>query len=102
MPFGVRSLRSGNALPRAATSAVLTILLAFSLGLFRLAVHAQSSAPGPKFDPTYQALRNLTLGGEAVAVSNFALQRDAGTFHLHTGTVCFVAPVKGDWRGVFR
>lgn len=48
----------------------------------------QSPVPGPNSDPTYQALRNLTLSGEAVSVNNLDLKRDAGTFHLHSGTVC--------------
>ncbi len=50
-------------------------------------------------DPTYQQLRNLTLSGEAVSVNNFELKRDAGTFHLHSGTVCFVTPVQGKVTG---
>ena len=54
---------------------------------------------GPNSDPTYQALRNLTLGGEAVSVSNLDLKREAGTFHLRSGTVCFVAPVEGKVTG---
>ena len=53
----------------------------------------------PNLDPTYQQLRNLTLSGEAVSVSNFDLKRDAGTFHLHSGTVCFVTPVQGKITG---
>ncbi len=60
---------------------------------------AQNPAPGPSSDPTYQALRNLTLGGEAVSVANLDLKRDAGTFHLHSGTICFVAPVQGKVTG---
>ncbi|MFZ0146131.1 MAG: M1 family aminopeptidase, partial [Candidatus Sulfotelmatobacter sp.] len=60
---------------------------------------AQNPAPGPNSDPTYQALRNLTLGGEAVSVANLDLKRDAGTFHLHSGTICFVAPVQGKVTG---
>jgi Peptidase family M1 domain len=56
-------------------------------------------APGPNSDPTYQQLRNLTLGGESVSVTNFDLKRDAGTFHLHSGTVCFVTPVQGKVTG---
>ena len=63
------------------------------------AARAQNAAPGPNSDPTYQALRNLTLGGEAVSVSNLELKRDAGTFHLRSGTVCFVAPVAGKVTG---
>jgi len=62
-------------------------------------VAAQSVQPGANSDPTYQQLRNLTLGAEAVSVNNFELKRDAGTFHLHSGTVCFVAPVQGKVTG---
>lgn len=50
-------------------------------------------------DATYQLLRNLVLGGEAVAVSNFELKREAATFRLRSGTVCFVAPVQGKVTG---
>ena len=39
------------------------------------------------------------MGGEAVSVTNFDLKRDAGTFHLRSGTVCFVAPVQGKVTG---
>jgi hypothetical protein len=53
----------------------------------------------PNSDGTYQQLRNLTLSGEAVAVSNLDLRRDAATFHLRSGTVCFVAPVAGKVTG---
>ncbi|MGA8764097.1 MAG: M1 family aminopeptidase, partial [Candidatus Sulfotelmatobacter sp.] len=56
-------------------------------------------SPAPNSDPTYQALRNVTLSGEAVTVTNFDLKRDAGTFHLHSGTVCFVTPVQGKVTG---
>jgi Peptidase family M1 domain len=72
-----------------------TILLASFLPLYA----ADNPAPAPNSDPTYQQLRNLTLGGEAVSVTNFNLKRDAGTFHLHSGTVCFVAPVQGKITG---
>jgi hypothetical protein len=69
-----------------------------------LAIPARSTdqnlpAPAPNSDPAYQALRNLTLSGEAVSVTNFDLKRDAGTFHLRSGTVCFVAPVEGKVTG---
>ena len=54
-------------------------------------------------DPTYQQLRNISLGSEAVTVSNLDLKRDAATFHLKSGTVCFVTPVQGKVTGaVFR
>lgn len=62
-------------------------------------VHAQNPAPGPNSDPTYQALRNLTLSGDSVSVSNVELKREAGTFHLRSGTVCFVAAVNGKVTG---
>jgi len=74
-----------------------TILIASFLPLSLCA--ADSPPSGPNSDPTYQQLRNLTLGGEAVSVSNFELKRDAGTFHFHSGMVCFVAPVQGKVTG---
>jgi hypothetical protein len=72
-----------------------TVLLASFVPLYG-AVNIPTS---PNSDPTYQQLRNLTLGGEAVSVSNFQLRRDAGTFHLRSGTVCFVAAVQGKVTG---
>jgi hypothetical protein len=72
-----------------------TLLVLLSLPLFS----ADTPAAGPNSDPTYQQLRNMTLGGEAVAVNNFALKREAATFHLRSGTVCFVAPVQGKVTG---
>jgi peptidase M1-like protein len=54
---------------------------------------------GPNSDQTYQALRNVILSGESVSVSNLELKRDAGTFHLRSGTVCFAAPVQGKVTG---
>ena len=55
---------------------------------------AAQPAPGPNSDPTYQQLRNITLSGEAIGVSNLTLKRDAGTFHLRSGTICFLSPVQ--------
>ena len=72
-----------------------TILLALFLPLYA----ADNPAAALNSDPTYQQLRNLTLGGKAVSVTNFDLKRDAGTFHLHSGTVCFVTPVQGKVTG---
>jgi hypothetical protein len=60
---------------------------------------AQTAGPAPNSDATYQALRNGTLSGEAVSVTNLELKRDAATFHLHSGMVCFVAPVQGKVTG---
>ena len=58
-----------------------------------------SAGPAPNSDFTYQQLRNLGLSGEAVSVNNLTLKRDAATFHLHSGTVCFVAPAQGKVTG---
>jgi Peptidase family M1 domain len=60
---------------------------------------AQTGAPAPNADPVYQQLRSIGLGGEAVNVKDFELKRDAATFHLHSGTVCFTAPVQGKVTG---
>jgi Peptidase family M1 domain len=62
-------------------------------------VHAQNAAPGPNSDATYQALRNLTLSSEAVSVNNVELKREVGTFHMRSGTVCFVTAVNGRVTG---
>jgi hypothetical protein len=79
--------------------AVFVRLLAETILLAQFVAYAQSPAPAPNSDPTYQALRNSTLSGEAVSVNNLELKRDAGTFHLHSGTICFVAPVAGRVTG---
>jgi hypothetical protein len=87
-------------LVRPFASITRSLFLAVPALLFAVApVAAQHSAPGLNSDPTYQALRNLALGGEAVSVSNLDLKRDAGTFHLRSGTVCFVASVQGKVTG---
>jgi hypothetical protein len=88
MPFLIRTLR-----------AVAVVSLALLASIASPAAHAQNASPGANSDPTYQALRKLTLGSEAVSVSNLELKRDAGTFHLRSGTVCFVSPVAGKVTG---
>jgi len=76
------------------------IVLATAIFLASLSLYAADNPPAaPNSDATYQQLRNLTLGGEAVSVNNLDLKRDAGTFHLRSGTVCFVTPVKGKVTG---
>lgn len=67
--------------------------------LLVLPVYAQNAAPGPNSDPTYQALRSLTVNGDSFSVSKLELKRDAGTFHLNSGTVCFTPPVNGKVTG---
>jgi hypothetical protein len=49
-------------------------------------------------DVTYQALRTAGFG-ESVGVKDLTLKRDSATFHLHSGTLCFLAPVQGKVTG---
>lgn len=80
----------------AASLWLATILLcASSAPLFA----ADIAASGPNSDPTYQQLRNSTLSPEAVTVNNLTLKRDAGTFLLRSGNVCFVTPANGKVTG---
>lgn len=68
--------------------------------LFSTAVaFGQSVSTIPNSDPTYLQLRNLNLGSEAVSVNNFTLRRDAATFHLNSGNVCFVTAVQDKITG---
>src|SRR5437879_4494563 len=110
MSFFVRTRRlalvcmaATNTAARGTAIVFLTALfLLFTLTTLPVAIpaFAQNAAPpAPNSDPTYQALRNLSLGGEAVSVNNLELKREAGTFHLRSGTVCFVAPVQGKVTG---
>jgi hypothetical protein len=75
------------------------VLLTPALWLGASLAAAQTAPAAANSDPTYQALRNLTLGGEAVSVNNLELKREAGTFHLRSGTVCFTAAVNGKVTG---
>jgi len=95
--FRFRTVR--RAVGFTATGFVVVVIFSLAGLLIASAACAQSSATGPNSDPTYQALRNLTLGSETVSVTNFDLKRDAGTFHLRSGTVCFVSPVDGRVTG---
>ena len=81
---------------------IICVSLSLSLALlilFASISRAQAPAPGPNSDPTYQTLRNLGLGTESVSVNNLEFKRDAGTFHLRSGSICFVAPVNGKVTG---
>src|SRR5882672_3951271 len=94
MPLLTRSLRS-------AVVCLAGSFVFFTAFLLTAPSSGQNApaAVGPNSDPSYQQLRNLTLGSEAVSVTNFDLKRDAGTFHLRSGTVCFVTPVQGKVTG---
>ena len=74
------------------------LLMVAALAMCAAQTPAAPSA-GPNSDPTYQALRNVGLSGEAVSVNNVELKRDAGIFHLRSGTICFVAPVNSKVTG---
>ena len=93
MPYFIRARRS-SALVSLAGSLVCCFIL-----LGGIAASVENTSPAPNSDPTYQALRNLTLSGESVSVNNLELKRDAGTFHLRSGTICFVTPVAGKVTG---
>jgi hypothetical protein len=81
-------------------STILLAIAVVSLIVSSCLTEAQSAAaPGPNSDPVYQQLRNVSLGSEAVTVKNLELKRDAVTFHLQSGTVCFVATVQGKVTG---
>src|SRR5271169_5470764 len=68
--------------------------------LLLLAISASPlAAQAPNADGNYQLLRNIALGSEAVSVSNVMLKRDAATFQLNSGTVCFLPPVNGKVTG---
>jgi len=76
------------------------LLAVVSLLAVTNAIQAQTpAAVRPNSDPVYQQLRNIGLGNEVVTVKDIELKRDAATFHLHSGSVCFVAPVKGKVTG---
>jgi Peptidase family M1 domain len=60
---------------------------------------ARSAAQSANASATYADLRNLALGSESVSISDYDLKRDAGTFRLRSGTVCFVAPVNNKVTG---
>jgi hypothetical protein len=101
MPF-VRSWRSAVVCLAETFASIRTFFFFGMTGLLLAGVPlgAQNAQPtAPNSDPTYQALRNLTLSGEAVSVNSLDLKRDAGTFHLRSGTVCFTAPVQGKVTG---
>lgn len=70
--------------------------LCFCLGIFAPNLFADQT---PNGDASYQQLRNITLGPEAITVSVVSLQRDAAHFQLNSGTLCFLLPVQGKVTG---
>jgi hypothetical protein len=64
-----------------------------------LVISASVADQSPNADASYQQLRNIGLGGETVTVSDVTLKRDAATFQLNSGTVCFLPAVQGKVTG---
>src|SRR5258708_658048 len=50
-------------------------------------------------DPAYVALRNIQISKEAIPVSGFRLNRDAGIFTFRSGTFYLLEPVNGKITG---
>jgi hypothetical protein len=63
------------------------------------AAQQSSAATAPNSDPVYQQLRNITPGGKTIAVKDFVLKRDAGTFTFKSGNFFFLTPVQGKTTG---
>ncbi len=100
VPADFSARRTLRGMARRAASALLFVAAPCVVAtLFVGSVPTASAQAGPNSDPNYVALRNITLGNEAVSVTNFDLKRDAGTFRLKSGTVCFVPPVNGKVTG---
>jgi hypothetical protein len=70
-----------------------------SLGTVLAFVGCASADQAPNADQAYQQLRNITVSSESIGVSNLTLKRDAATFQLNSGTVCFLSPVNGKVTG---
>jgi len=92
-PYQQNVISHPGSFPNLARCPIAAVLVAGALlsGMVPRA-SAQSAANS---DPNYVALRNLTLGSEAVSVTNLELKRDAGKFRFNSGTVCFAPPVNG-------
>ena len=79
-------------------AALLSLLVLCPTLLF--AQTPATAAPGvPNADPTYQALRHVSVGTETITVTNATLQRDAATFVFASGTFYLLAPVDGKVTG---
>ncbi len=80
------------------------IALVSFAGLSRAQTPQSAAAPSaPRAlannDATYAKLRNIRVGSDAVAVQDFTLKRDAGTFLFKSGTFYLLEPVNGKITG---
>src|SRR5689334_18948139 len=85
--------------PEARPTLPVCLLIAVAMPMTVNVAYGQNAGPSANSDAAYQALRNITLGTEAITVKELLLKRDAGTFILHSGTVCFLPPVNGKVTG---
>ena len=53
----------------------------------------------PNSDGNYQQVRNIALQPGGFTIENVTLKRDAATFQLKSGTLCFVVPVNSKVTG---
>src|SRR5271169_1327226 len=53
----------------------------------------------PNADADYLQLRNISLQAQGFTADKVTLKRDAATFQLNSGTICFVGPVRGKVTG---
>jgi hypothetical protein len=71
----------------------------FSVSTFAVEI----TTPVANSEPAYAQLRHIQTAGDAYEIQNLKIVRDAGTFELHSGTLCLLAPVQGMFTGaVFR
>ena len=82
-------------------SRCIRLLVLVCLSALSLSVKAIEPATPmvPNSDPTYQQLRNLSLGSEAVSVNNVNLRRDAATALGH-GLFCCSGAREGNGGSV--
>ncbi len=66
---------------------------------FLVAVAPAQQAVQANADPTYQALRRISIGTDTAGVTNFVLKRDAATFTFKSGTFHLLSPVAGKVTG---
>ena len=81
------------------TASLLRVLAMTAAGFAAPLFAVAQNSPTSNSDSNYQQLRNIGLSGEAISVKGLDLKRDAATFHLRSGTVCFVPPVQGKITG---
>jgi hypothetical protein len=53
----------------------------------------------PNADSTYVQLRNVAVQPQGVTVNKIMLKRDAATFQLNSGTICFLNPIRDKVTG---